>query len=96
MNDTVVPKSAVLLEAAKAAESLEAQGVAVLAHYSNGRKAVLIIDKPPAFVRGVVRRWQPNGCGGTEYIIAAPYLGLQIEWSEHFDGLLEVLNGNKH
>ncbi len=96
MNDAITPKSAVLLAAAKAAEALEAQGVAVLAHYSNGRQAVLIIDKAPTFVRGVVRRWHPNGRGGTEYILAAPYQGMQIEWSEHFDGSLEVINGTKH
>lgn len=93
MNDMVAPKSVVLLEAAQTAKDLEAQGVEILGHYSNGRKAVLIVNKPPAFVRGALRRRQPDGRGGTEYILAAPYRGLQIEWSTRVECALEVVGG---
>lgn len=86
-------KSAVLQAAAQTARHLEDQGIEILGHYSNGRKAVLMIDRPPAFVRGVLRRRQPDGRGGTQYIMAAPYQGLQIEWSTHVACALEVSHG---
>ncbi|MCD7099083.1 hypothetical protein [Stenotrophomonas sp. MMGLT7] len=80
-------KSEVLFTAATAAQQLEQAGIQVIAHYSNGRRAVLIIDRPPPLVRGVLRRRQPNGRGGIERVLAAEYEGLQIEWSTHEDGV---------
>lgn len=86
-------KSAVMQAAAQTAKRLEDQGIEIFGHYSNGRKAVLMIDRPPAFVRGARRRRQPDGRGGTQYIMAAPYEGLQIEWSTHVACALEVSHG---
>ena len=88
-------KSDVLLAAAKTAKRLEDQGVQIFGHYSNGRQAVLIIDKPPLFVRGGLRRRQPDGRGGTEYVMAAPYEGLQIEWTNRVAYALEVGDGSR-
>lgn len=89
-------KSTVLLAAAQTAKQLEDQGIEILGHYSNGRKAVLMIDRPPAFVSGALRRRQPDGHGGTQYIMAAPYHGLQIEWSTYVACALEVSHGTRH
>jgi hypothetical protein len=79
-------KSDVLFSAANTARELENGGIQVLAHYSNGRRLVLIIDRPPPLMRGHVRRRQPNGRGGIERVLAAEYQGLQLEWSEHEGG----------
>jgi len=79
-------KSDVLFSAANTARELENGGIQVLAHYSNGRRAVLIIDRPPPLLQGHVRRRQPNGRGGVERVLAAEYQGLQLEWSVHEGG----------
>lgn len=60
--------------------ALKAEGIEVLSSYGNGRKTVLVIDRPPPFVHGGMRRRQPAGDGGREYVMAAPYRGLQLEW----------------
>lgn len=95
-------KSDVLLAASNTARELENAGIEVLAHYSNGRRAVLIIDRPPPQLQGHLRRRQPNGRGGIERMLAAEYQGLQLEWSQHEGGApfvepatarLEVVHG---
>jgi hypothetical protein len=79
-------KSDVLYSAAATARELENAGIQVLGHYSNGRRAVLIIDQPPPLLQGHLRRRQPNGRGGTERVLAAEYQGMQLEWSQHDEG----------
>lgn len=95
-------KSDILFSAAATARELEIAGIQVLAHYSNGRRAVLIIDQPPPLVQGHLRRRQPNGRGGIERVLAAEYQGMQLEWSVHEGGAplvdrapvrLEVVHG---
>ncbi len=94
-NNANVTASA-LRDAAVIADEMTNMGSQVLGSYSNGRKIVLIIDKPPVFVSGVMRRRSPNGIG-TDRVMAAPYKGSQIEWIER-DGpsdaqLPEVAHG---
>lgn len=94
-NDANVTAAA-LRDAAVIADEMTNMGSTVLGSYSNGRKIVLIIDTPPVFVSGVMRRRSPNGIG-TDRVMAAPYKGAQIEWIER-DGpsdeqLPEVAHG---
>ncbi|MGH8037034.1 MAG: hypothetical protein ACREPC_08010 [Stenotrophomonas sp.] len=86
-------KSDVLLAAATTARELENAGIQVLSHYSNGRRAVLIIDRPPPMIRGALKRRQPNGMGGQDRIMAAEYQGMQLEWTQRAPALTEVANG---
>lgn len=72
-----------LHEAAAAADRLAACGVTVVHAYANGRRAVLIIDKPPVFVRGVIKRTHPDGAGGVQRIWAANFYSVQLEWLEN-------------
>ncbi|ASK91077.1 hypothetical protein KWH04_01020 [Xanthomonas campestris pv. trichodesmae] len=83
-------KSDVLLAAATTARELENVGITVLAHYSNGRRAVLLIDRPPLDVPAVMKRRQPDGRGGIERVMAADYQGMQLEWTQRTPQLLEV------
>lgn len=86
--DNVLPDALQL--AANAARSLVGCGIQVLASYANGRRPVLIIDKPPRFVRGAVKRRQPNGRGGITLACAASYQGCQIEWLQDVPSWQEV------
>ena len=74
--------------AAAAADRLSACGENILHAYANGRRAVLIIDHPPAFVRGVVKRTHPDGRGGVKRIWAASFHGVQLEWMHDCPGAL--------
>ncbi|MBM9911897.1 MULTISPECIES: hypothetical protein [Stenotrophomonas] len=74
--------SDMLFAAANTARELENAGIDVLAHYSNGRRPVLIITQPPADIEGHLKRWGPNGSGGRDRVLAAEYQGLQLEWTE--------------
>jgi len=71
--------------AAAAAERLEAAGVSITSCYHAGagteRKAVLVITRPPSFVRGALHKRVP-GRDGCIRVIAAPYHGVQLEWFE--------------
>lgn len=95
MQDDNAPKqSDVLIDAATVAGILEDSGRTVYGHYSNGRRVVLVIDQPPAFVRdGVCKRRQPNGRGGWMRVMAAGFQGVQIEWLENEESNREVANG---
>lgn len=91
MNNIVIATH--LRGAAAAVEQLTAAGSKVLGYYCNGRRPVLLIDQAPAFVRGSLRRRAPDGQGGTHRVCAAPFHGVQIEWSQHQPALAEVARG---
>ncbi|HHA2680166.1 hypothetical protein [Stenotrophomonas maltophilia] len=91
MNDE--RKSDVLYAAANTARELENTGIEILGLHSNGRRAVLILDRPPPMVGGHLKRRQPNGRGGQERVMAAEYQGLQLEWTQRAPLLQEVANG---
>lgn len=76
--------------AAQVAARLAAQGVYVNHAFANGRSPVLVIDHPPAFIRGVVKRSTPTGAGGVEQVWAAPFYGVQLEWLVQVPGMREV------
>lgn len=82
-----------LHDAASAADRLALFGVTVLMAYANGRRPVLVVDTPPSFVRGVIKRASPDGNGGIERVHAAPFYGVQIEWLEHVPAAKEVRHG---
>lgn len=67
--------------AEQALRCLQKAGVSILAQHHNGRRTVFVIDRPPTFIRGVRRRRTTAG-GVHEYTFAAPYRGVQLEWSE--------------
>jgi hypothetical protein len=73
--------SDMLFAAANTARELENAGIDVLAHYSNGRRPVLVVTRPPAMTEGHLKRWCPNGSGGRDSVMAAEYQGLQLEWT---------------
>lgn len=79
--------------AADAADRLAACDVSIVHAYANGRRAVLIIDKPPAFVRGVIKRTNPDGAGGVQRIWAANFYNVQLEWLENVPAQQEVGHG---
>jgi hypothetical protein len=85
--------STILHAAATTARVLENAGITVLAHYSNGRRAVLVIDRPPQGVVGAMKRRQSDGRGGLERVMAADYQGMQLEWLQRAPQLQEVANG---
>lgn len=78
--------------AAAAIEKLDAAKVAVLVAYTNGRKPVLVIDRKPRFVTGVLTRRQPTA-EGVDRVMASGYHGVQIEWTEHVPMVREVGHG---
>lgn len=86
--------SDMLTNATAASETLEAAGITILGSYHNGRRSVLIIDRKPEFIRGVVKRIEPCP-GGRKEIHAAPFHGVQLEWVEAGaeDALQAVVNG---
>ena len=73
-------------------KKLEDQGIRVLNLHHNGRQAVLLLDRKPASVRGVLFRRQPAP-GGVDRIMATPFHGVQIEWAEFVPSTQEVGHG---
>lgn len=74
------PFPAALVDAAAVAKQLTDAGVEIHTAFDNGRRMVLLIEKPPEFVTGHMKRHHPNGMGGTTTIFAASYQGCQLEW----------------
>lgn len=93
MNFTSNPVVDALHDAGAAAEKLHAMHVHIVSAYANGRRPVLVIDHPPAFVNGVEKRRSPNGRGGIERVMASSYHGVQLEWVEHLPAKQEAANG---
>lgn len=85
--------SDVLYAAANTARELENSGIEILGVHSNGRRAVLILDRPPAMVGGHLKRRQPNGSGGQDRVMAAEYQGVQLEWTQRPPLLQGVAHG---
>lgn len=86
--------AAALRTAADAVDKLHAQGVHVLGHYSNGRKPVLIIDKPPAKMSGVLRMRAPSRVvNGAQHTFASHFEGVQVEWVEQVPAVRAVGHG---
>lgn len=87
------PVVSALHDAAAVAERLSAIHCTVLSAYANGRRPVLVIDRPPPFVQGAVKRQHPDGVGGIERVFAAGYHGVQLEWIDHVPASREVGHG---
>lgn len=81
MNNNVIATA--LRAAAEATEQLDESGSKVLGHYYNGRRPVLLVDKPPVFLEGVSRWREPSGDGGFDRVMAAGYGAVQLEWRVH-------------
>lgn len=79
--------------AQQAIRALRKQSVSILSMRNNGRRLVLVIDQPPAFVRGVMRSRHTSPIGNREYTMAAPYRGVQLEWRVAEDESAEVRHG---
>jgi hypothetical protein len=77
----------------QAIRALRKQSVSILSMRNNGRRLVLVIDQPPAFVRGVMRSRHTSPIGNREYTMAAPYRGVQLEWRVVEDESAEVRHG---
>lgn len=75
------PFPAALVAAAEVARQLTDAGIEIHSAFDNGRRMVLLIDKPPAFAAGHIKRHHPNGMGGTTTVFAAGYHGCQLEWT---------------
>ena len=77
--------------AATAARVLVDAGSRVIGAYANGRRPVLIVDAPPSFVHGLVKRTNPNGAGKTTLVYAASFHGCQLEWMRdiHTAGIVQ-------
>jgi len=91
MND--VPSSVMpdhLQQATEAARQLVAASAAIIAMYANGRRPVLIIDAPPPFVTGSIKRRTPNALGGVTEVYAASFHGCQLEWMRDIPGTAQV------
>jgi hypothetical protein len=67
---------------AQAIRALRKTGVTILDQRNNGRRIVVVVDTPPAFVRGAMCRRRQTPEGTTEYTLAAPWRGLQLEWNQ--------------
>ena len=85
-NPAAIVSSEHLQQAANAARALEAADVVIVAQYANGRRPVLIIDKPPTFVVGSIKRRTPNALGGVTEVYAASFLACQLEWMRDVPG----------
>ncbi|RPE81820.1 hypothetical protein [Vulcaniibacterium tengchongense] len=72
-------------------ERLEREGIRVLSVFDNGRRPVLIVNSKPSFADGVRYRRHPVA-DGHDYVCAAPYEDVQVEWVEHA-ARAEVANG---
>ena len=82
-----------IAHAQQAIRALRKQSVSILSMRNNGRRLVLVIDQPPAFVRGVMRSRHTSPIGNREYTMAAPYRGVQLEWRVAEDESAEVRHG---
>lgn len=87
MNKYVTARA--LRTAADAVERLEDERIRVLGHYHNGRKPVLLVERKPRQIEGVVIRRQPMA-DGVQRVFAAPFAGVQIEWHEFVPAVREV------
>jgi hypothetical protein len=67
--------------ATDAAAKLMASGCSIESTFHNGRRMVLLVDRPPAFVTGHMKTRHPNGSGGLTTLYAASFHGCQLEWS---------------
>lgn len=88
--DTTNVTPDVLQTATDASRLLVNAKVTIIAAYANGRRPVLIIDAPPPFVVGALKRQHPNGKGGTTVVMAASFNGCQLEWMRDIPGVAEV------
>ncbi|GGK08779.1 hypothetical protein [Luteimonas terricola] len=97
MNDSPTDRtvSDALQVASHAAGLLADAGTRVIGAYANGRRPVLIIDKPPTFVRGAVKtRGKPHPDGGRRtLVLGASFQGCQLEWWEDVPVAQEVRHG---
>jgi hypothetical protein len=76
-----------------AVRSLCDAGVSILSQRRNGRRLVLTIEAPPTFVRGAMCRRQMREDHALIYTYAAPWRGLQLEWSVFGAGGVEPCDG---
>lgn len=53
--------------------------VRVIAAMANGRRPLLYVDRMPQSVEAVVKRSNPNGFGGITRVLAASFMGCQLE-----------------
>lgn len=65
-----------------AQESLSAAGVTVIANVLTGEQPVLIVNRPPAGIKGAVRRRLALADGRHELTRCAMFEGVRIEWRE--------------
>lgn len=80
INPVPSPVLSGLQSAVEVAKKIEEAGSQVIGSYCNGRRTVLLIDQPPAFVQGHCKQRYPNHLGGYTRMFAAPYYGVQLEW----------------
>lgn len=76
--------------AADAAREVVAAKSNIIAAFANGRRPVLIIDTPPPFVVGSIKRRSPNALGGVTEVYAASFHGCQLEWMRDLPGTASV------
>lgn len=74
-----------------ALDKLHAANIPVHAVLYCGQKPVLVIDKAPAFVKGVLKMRQMVD-GDMQYTYAAPFHGTQLEWHVNKPVLKEAGN----
>lgn len=65
-----------------ASRALRAAGVTVIANLLTGEQPVLIVNRPPAGIKGAVRRRLALADGRHELTRCAMYEGVRIEWRE--------------
>ena len=65
-----------------ASRALHAAGVTVIASMLTGEQPVLIVNRPPAGIKGAVRRRLALADGRHELTRCAMYEGVRIEWRE--------------
>lgn len=63
----------------QAMDRLQGTGCNVIAQIWTGQKPVLMLDKPPRFVRGVLKS-RKVGTRTVHRTYAAPFHGVQLEW----------------
>lgn len=76
------------------AQKLQEAGCVVTGAFSNGRRHVLLVDRAPAFVKGVCKNRFPNHLAGYTRVYAAPYHGVQVEWMEDEPGAAAAVIGH--
>lgn len=65
-----------------ASRALHAAGVTVIANVLTGEQPVLIVNRPPAGIKGAVRRRLALADGRHELTRCAMFEGVRIEWRE--------------